>query len=318
MSDPNEQNQGNAPGFNDNNKPEKSAIDRGAEAAKKAKDAKDTYDNVKKLAEAAKGIEALAPLVTAIGYIALALVIIFLVIGFVAFFITMPGLFANKFVQACKDFWNNIIIGDEKIEIKEENLVNLANYIEDLGYDLEGYGFATKSSITRETVDDDNKTTGKRGKITGINLDRNENTNESYVSVINMLTYAVSDSVKLEKENVNNESRLVYPVGVLSSTNIISMTKDGVDNYYKAVNSSKSDIGFFDKNGNPIRYEIQIKDGIPEFTRTTDTSKGYTYNDLTNGVNINGYTCKVDGISYNDYVFYFYLNMKNLLLEMMR
>ena len=46
----------------------------------------------------------------------------------------------------------------------------------------------------------------------------------------------------------------------------------------------------------------RIKDGIPEFTRTTDTSKGYTYNDLTNGVNINGYTCKVDGISYNDYV----------------
>lgn len=119
---------------------------KGKDGAKKAKDA---AKRGKKFFDGLKGIQSLAPLVSALGTIGIALLIIFLIIGFIGFFTTLPGLAMEKFTEACKNFWN-WVTGAEKIEISETDLVDLANYIQELGYELVGNGFASKSQIKRD------------------------------------------------------------------------------------------------------------------------------------------------------------------------
>lgn len=139
---------------------------KGKDGAKKAKDA---AKRGKKFFDGLKGIQALAPLVSALGTIGIALLIIFLIIGFIGFFTTLPGLAMEKFTEACKNFWN-WVIGAEKIEVSETDLVDLANYVQELGYELVGNGFASESQITRDentgeitAVDTDNE--GSKGDM---------------------------------------------------------------------------------------------------------------------------------------------------------
>lgn len=292
MSDPNDQNTETVPSVSgDSNKPQKSS-EEGILGAK------DKYDKGKEIWNKIKGIKALAPLVTIISVLGMVLLIVFLVIGFVAFFITMPGLFVNRAVEMCRNFWDNIVLGKENIEIKSEDIVDFAQYIEDLGYDLEGYGFATKSSIEREEIDDDSRVTGKRGKITNINLDPDEDTNSSYIGMINMLNYAQNNSIDLGK---NSDLSLIYPIEVLRNVNIVSASKDDQINYYKAENKvgTGTTIQFYDDNGNEIKYNITTdEDGTPYFEKNNNGK--YTYSSLKNGVTINGYNYKVIGLSYDD------------------
>lgn len=119
---------------------------KGKDGAKKAKDA---AKRGKKFFDGLKGIQSLAPLVSALGTIGIALLIIFLIIGFIGFFTTLPGLAMEKFTEACKQFWN-WVVGSETIEISEGDLVDLANYIQELGYELVGNGFASSSQIKRD------------------------------------------------------------------------------------------------------------------------------------------------------------------------
>ena len=128
---------------------------KGKQGAQKAKD---TAKKGKQLLDAAKNVKALAPLVSALSAIGIALLIIFLIIGFLGFFTTLPGLAMEKFTEACKNFWN-WVVGAETIEIKETDLVELANYIQDLGYELVGNGFGSKDQIERD------ETTGEVLKV---------------------------------------------------------------------------------------------------------------------------------------------------------
>ncbi len=118
---------------------------KGKDGAKKAKDA---AKRGKKFFGGLKGIQSLAPLVSILGTIGIALLIIFLIIGFIGFFTTLPGLAMEKFTEACKNFWD-WVVGSETIEISENDLVDLANYIQELGYELVGNGFASESQIER-------------------------------------------------------------------------------------------------------------------------------------------------------------------------
>ena len=119
---------------------------KGKEGAKKTKDA---VKRGKKVFNGLKGIQGLAPLVSALGSIAIALLIIFLIIGFIGFFTTLPGLAMEKITEACKKFWD-WVKGAEKIDISQDDLVDLANYIQELGYELVGNGFASSSQIERD------------------------------------------------------------------------------------------------------------------------------------------------------------------------
>lgn len=147
---------------------------KGKQGAQKAKN---TAKKGKERFNKAKNIKSLAPLVSALGAIGIALLIIFLIIGFIGFFTTIPGLAMEKITEACKNFWN-WVKGAEKIEIGEEDLVDLANYIQDLGYELVGNGFATSSQIKRAEEDGEieDKETGqmisvKKGEVLSVKTD---------------------------------------------------------------------------------------------------------------------------------------------------
>lgn len=68
---------------------------------------------------------------------------ILLAIGVLGFFLTMPGMVNDKVVELSSKFWNplqQIFLGNW-VNIKEEDEIELANYLENMGYDLYGYGF---------------------------------------------------------------------------------------------------------------------------------------------------------------------------------
>lgn len=117
-------------------------------AAQKAQKAKKKAQNAKKQLNRLKSIKALAPLVTALGYVAIALVIIFLIIGFIGFFTTLPGLAVDKFLEACSNFWKWMVM-DDSISINDDQIDELAAYVEDMGYNLEAYGFVSPGMVER-------------------------------------------------------------------------------------------------------------------------------------------------------------------------
>lgn len=81
------------------------------------------------------------------------LIIGFLVIGIIGFFATAPGIMmekiANFFKDAIKEIYRDPRASTE-IEVSEEAKVDLANYIQELGYDIVGYGFSDSENIEKD------------------------------------------------------------------------------------------------------------------------------------------------------------------------
>ena len=104
-------------------------------------------------------LAAILPYLVAAGIVILALIII---IGIVAFLVTMPGMMSDKlkqFGQSIGDGIRSIFMKDAAV-IHEEDIVDLAQYINGMGYDVLGYGFVTpKDTYTKiklaETLEDE-------------------------------------------------------------------------------------------------------------------------------------------------------------------
>lgn len=96
---------------------------------------------------------------TPVGWVVLAIIliilIIILVIGFIGFFATMPGLTKEKISQFYEKTIKNLYTSSSttpEVEVDDDEKVALANYIDELGYDVIGYGF-----LDRITRDDEKK-----------------------------------------------------------------------------------------------------------------------------------------------------------------
>ena len=93
--------------------------------------------------------------------IAIIIIIIIVVIGIIFFFTTMPGMVVgkigeaiNKFREGVEDFVNG---GDAaQIYVDRQQVIDAAEYLETMGYDLEGYGFLDDS--TKQIVSAEEKT----------------------------------------------------------------------------------------------------------------------------------------------------------------
>lgn len=73
--------------------------------------------------------------------------IVLLLIGLIAFFITMPGLFLENIKETAKEIWTsflNVVDGGSSVDrtITEEQEIELAQRIHAMGYDITGMGFA--------------------------------------------------------------------------------------------------------------------------------------------------------------------------------
>lgn len=78
--------------------------------------------------------------------IAVILLIILLIIGFVGYFTSLPGMWIEKVKEASANTWQKIqgwISGDNvSVTITDDQQVQLAQHIHEMGYDIVGYGFA--------------------------------------------------------------------------------------------------------------------------------------------------------------------------------
>ena len=148
-------------------KQKKSVTERGQEAYDKAKQAKDTVKKVqdaKKAADAAKAgkaaanagkaaahgskiLTALGPALPYIGIALLIILIIILLIGIIVFLVTMPGMVMEKLKAMFKELGCKVAAffgADTSKQIEDEEVYEILDYLQDMGYDLKGYGFLTE------------------------------------------------------------------------------------------------------------------------------------------------------------------------------
>ena len=78
--------------------------------------------------------------------IAVILLIILLIIGFVGYFTSLPGMWIENVKDAGRKAWGGVkafFTGDNvSVTITEEQQIELAQHIHEMGYDIVGYGFA--------------------------------------------------------------------------------------------------------------------------------------------------------------------------------
>lgn len=118
-------------------KREKSAAEKkAAQAAKKgAKKAAKSLKNGGKLAKF---------FANPVGLIILAVILaIIMLIGFLSFFLSMPGKVLGQIFDFLNGFWNNIeqVFIGEAAFLEANQVVEVGQYLEDMGYDLYSYGF---------------------------------------------------------------------------------------------------------------------------------------------------------------------------------
>lgn len=154
-------------------KQKKSVTERGQEAYDKAKQARDTVKKVqdaKKAADAAKAgkaaaqagkaaahgskiLTALGPALPYIGIALLIILIIILLIGIIVFLVTMPGMVMEKLKAMFQELGNKVAAffgGDTTRQIEDEEIYEILDYLQDMGYDLKGYGFLTEFMTTSD------------------------------------------------------------------------------------------------------------------------------------------------------------------------
>lgn len=113
----------------------------------------------------------------AVGYISVAILIIIFIIGILQILITMPGLilgklkeFGTKILAATEGVFNGNNI-DKRITKEDEN--ELAQYIQDMGYDIIGFGFGDVKANEEKIEDGEDDDDDSKVQIELLNGDKN-------------------------------------------------------------------------------------------------------------------------------------------------
>lgn len=95
--------------------------------------------------------------------IVIILLIIILIIGVIAFFTSLPS--------TALGWIANLLVKKDPLDVTNEEILDLCKYIEEKGYDLEGYGFVEEITRDGEKTYDDTQYEGNypsKGKITSV------------------------------------------------------------------------------------------------------------------------------------------------------
>ena len=154
---------------NGSNKPKESVGQKAQQTAqnvrdtvKKVKDIKKKAQHVKNMknaAHASKFLTALGPALPYIGIALLVILIIIFLIGIIVFILTMPGMVMENLKAFFHDIGNKVAAffgQDTTQQIEDEEIYEILDYLEDMGYDLKGYGFLT-TVMTEEDIEDASK-----------------------------------------------------------------------------------------------------------------------------------------------------------------
>lgn len=147
--------------------------------AQKAKNAYNKAKNAKKLADKAKEIKAVSSVMSALGPIIVPIIVIILaiilIIGLIGFLTSLPGLYIENIKEFATSLWGNVsgfFSGDNITPtVTEEDQIELAQRIQDMGYDIVAYGFAdAKYNLDDSTEIDAGEVDGiQNGEIVSIN-----------------------------------------------------------------------------------------------------------------------------------------------------
>ena len=88
-------------------------------------------------------IKALLPILT---WVLVFIIILIIIIGIVVFFLTMPGMVMEKLKSLSLKLGNSLAAffgGDTTEQIEDQEIYDVMDYLEQMGYDLKGYGFLT-------------------------------------------------------------------------------------------------------------------------------------------------------------------------------
>src|SRR5690625_2628906 len=116
---------------------EKSKTSKAKEAAKVAKEA------IKKGAAKHSLLAALAPILMGVFVF---IVILIIIIGIDMFFVAMPGMVMEQLKALGKkigDAFARFFGEDQTLNVENEQIYDTLDYLEQMGYDLKGYGFLT-------------------------------------------------------------------------------------------------------------------------------------------------------------------------------
>ena len=93
------------------------------------------------------------------GIVLLVILIIFIIIGIFGFLTAIPSMTLEKIKEFVQGLWDGIqgyVIGTDEALVNDEELVDAAQYLYDMGYDLEGCGFV--DNVEFETDENGNST----------------------------------------------------------------------------------------------------------------------------------------------------------------
>ena len=146
-------------------------------------------------ASAAAGVAAAAPVIP---IIIIAIIVIIFIIGIIGFFTVMPGLILGKlkkFGLEVVEGLKGVAIGNYKVVTQSER-IEIAQYIQNLGYDIQTYGFADvkyKKKTKKEIEDKDASSTKQITKIVPVNNDRSNDYLSAYITADSQ-TYLPADT----------------------------------------------------------------------------------------------------------------------------
>ena len=100
----------------------------------------------KKIAKNPQMLQAIAGLIPVLIWVVIIVIIIFIIVGLIGFFTSLPGTFIESIKDFGVDLWSGIVgffNGDDvTTSVTKEDQIELAQKIQDMGYDITGYGFA--------------------------------------------------------------------------------------------------------------------------------------------------------------------------------
>lgn len=124
----------------------------------------------------------------AILIIALVIIGLIILIGYIGFFINGVGLIREKLGKFADGIWTGVkgfFIGADYAQVKDEQICDIATYLENMGYDLVNYGFLdTDGKAVTKEENEDGTITIKSGDKVIYEKSKDDETNQIEVSKI--------------------------------------------------------------------------------------------------------------------------------------
>ena len=161
-------------------KQDKQTKNQNTNPAQKAQKAKKQMSIVKKFIK-------LIATFPVIGYVLIAILIFLLCWGVIGFFTTLPGTYIESIKEFGQKVWQGLIqyYNDNMVTatVTEKDQIALAQKLQDMGYDIVGYGFADAKYEYDDEEDAESLDGFTNGKITGIStLADNRNYLQAYIA----------------------------------------------------------------------------------------------------------------------------------------